>query len=372
MTIIRTAIAAIVSAVAILLTLPVVVIGLPFWIVAFLTRFVHARASSISSRVVPWKEIIEYEPTVGWKPKPNLDVYAYADKVFHLTTDDHGWRGQTTLTDSDIVVFGDSCAFGYGVSDKSFFGELNSKVRIKAIGAGGYNMVHTLIWMRQLSAELNGKLVVWFIYFGNDLYDNLQPSYRHYRSPFVRTVNGTGSWEIVTSHIRPTRWIGSSQRDYYAKLAEICSPTVLSQRACSACEFLIAEGSEICNRAGARLVVMTIPDVTQISASHMQKLTKLARDPDRFDPTLPDTRIAEICDKLSVPVVALKDHLGVEDYKQHDVHWNEKGHKRVAEILSDLHREYTLKQSGMEFRAAPRPADTASTRAAAAGEPYAS
>lgn len=349
MSIVRTVVAAVFCLFGMLLTVPVIVCALPFWIVASLTRFIHACASLFSARIVPWKELIEYEPTVGWKPRANLNAYAHADKVFHLTTDAQGWRGQTTLAESDIVVFGDSCAFGYGVSDKSHFAELNPDVKIKAIGAGGYNMVHATLWMRRLSAELKGKLVVWFIYFGNDLYDNLQPNYRHYRSPFVRTVNGTGSWEVVTSHISSAKWCGNSQRDHYAKLAEICcSPTLLSQRACSACEFLIGQGRDICNQAGAQLLVMTIPDITQISASHMERLAGLAPDRDSFDANLPDTRVKEICGNLGVPLVALKNHLRVEDYKRRDVHWNERGHKDVAEVLHGVFHDYVLREAGRD------------------------
>jgi hypothetical protein len=339
LTIFRGLIAAIFSLFAALLTIPLIILGLPFWIVAFLARFIHARASSFRWQVSSWQHLIEYAPTVGWKPKPNLNAYAYADKVFHLTTDAQGWRGKTTLQESDIVVFGDSYAFGYGVSDKSFFAELSDKVKIKAIGVNGYNMVQALLWMRELSAELNGKLVVWFIYFGNDLYDNLQPNMDHYRTPFVRRVNGTGSWEVVTSHVSPVKWSSNAPFDYYEKLAEICSPTLLSERAFSACEFLISSAHDICARAGAQLVVMTVPDIKQIDPSRTEKLAALAPDPAYFDPGLPDRKIAETCGRLGVPFVTLGDHLDAEDHKEYDPHWNEKGHERVAEILYNLYQK---------------------------------
>jgi hypothetical protein len=341
----RTAIAAIFSLLGVLLALPVVICALPFWTVALLTRLIHEPLRLLlRSTVMSWDQLIEYEPVVGWKPKPNLNVHAHADQVFHLTTDARGWRGKTTLAESDIVVFGDSYAFGYGVSDKSFFAELNPQLKIKSIGAQGYNMVQSLLWMRFLRDELRGKLVVWFIYFGNDLYENLQPNMRQYRMPFVRAVNGRGSWEIVTSHVNSSSWSSNLQRDYYARLAEICTPTFLSQRACSACEFLIREGRDICNQAGAQLLIMTVPDITQISQSHMKKLAALAPDPHRFDPNLPDLNIRAMCRKLGVPFVTLKDHLGVEDHKEHDAHWNERGHKHVADVLNDLYRHYVSKE----------------------------
>lgn len=346
MSIVRTLVAAVFSLFAVLLTIPLLVLGLPLWIVACLTRFTHARVSSFRWQVTSWQHLINYEPIIGWKPKPNLNAYAFADKVFHLTTDAQGWRGKTTLPESDIVVFGDSYAFGYGVSDKSFFAELSTKVKIKAIGVNGYNMVQALLWMRQLSAELDGKLVVWFVYFGNDLYDNLQPNMYHYRTPFVRNVNGTGNWEVVTSHVSPAKWSGHSPVDYYEKLAEICCPTLLSERAFSACEFLISIGRDVCAKAGAQLMVMTVPDITQIDPGRMERLAMLAPDRAYFDPGLPDKKIAETCSRLGVPLVALRDHLGVEDHKEYDAHWNEKGHERVAEILYNLHQKELSEEKG--------------------------
>ena len=340
--IVRTIVAAIFSLLALVLLTPLLVIGLPFWLVGLLTRFVQARVSSIRWQVTSWQHLIEYEPTVGWKPKPNMSAYAYSDKVFHLTTDADGWRGKTTLQESDVVVFGDSYAFGYGVSDGSFFGDLSSKIKIKAIGVNGYSMVQSLLWMQQLSAELDGKIVVWFIYFGNDLYDNLQPNMDRYSMPFVRRANGTGSWEVVTSHINPEKWSCSSTCDYYEKLAEICSPTLLSERAFSACEYLISQGREICSEAGARLIVMSVPDISQLDPSRTQRLAMLAADPANFNPELPDKKIAEACNRLSVPFIPLKNHLRVEDHKENDPHWNEKGHEHVAKILFNVYQKELL------------------------------
>lgn len=339
LSIVRVLLAAIFSLAGVLLTVPVIIVALPFWIVTLLTRFIYARVHPLSSRILPWQQLIEYEPIIGWKPKANLKAYGRSDSVFYLTTDAQGWRGKTSLVESEIVVFGDSYAFGYGVSDNAFFAELDPLVKIKAIGTNGYNMVQPLLWMQRLSADLSGKLVVWFIYFGNDLYENLQPNLGHYRMPFVRNVNGAGRWEIVTSHVNASQWTSNQPRDYYARLAEICSPTVLSRRACAACEFLIGQGRDVCDRAGARLVIMTIPDIAQISESRKAKLAMRAPDPACFDVDLPDTRMREICGSLGVPFITLKDYLKVEHHKEHDAHWNERGHRRVAEVLRSLYRD---------------------------------
>jgi hypothetical protein len=271
------------------------------------------------------------------------------DGVFHIVTDAQGWPGTTSIAESDVVVFGDSYAFGYGVNVEDFFAERHHGVRIKAIGAPAYNMVQEVLLMRQLSPQLAGKLVVWFIFVGNDLHDNLTPNMYHYRMPFVREVNGTGSWEIVTSHVNPVQWpyISARFRDFTLwdrLLADIHSPTFLAQRAYSACEFLIGEGSAICNCAGARLLVMTIPDPLTVSQRGLQRLFSRGADPKSFDPDLPDRKIRKMCSKFGVLFVAGRNYLDARHYKTADPHWNERGHQQVAELLCTLYYGQTLER----------------------------
>ena len=173
--------------------------------------------------------------------------------LFQLKTDSDGWRGKATLHESEIVVFGDSFAAGYGVDERHFFANLHRQPKIKSIGIGGYSMVQELLWMKHLAPQLRGKLVVWFIYHGNDLYDNLSPDLRGYRKPFVRERRQNGDWEIVSSHVSRDQWpvvtrIRLEGQHHLAKLAEICSDTFLAERAYGACAYLIRSGEQICEK----------------------------------------------------------------------------------------------------------------------------
>jgi len=334
--------ALIAAIIGIILAIPVVLMAVPFAAVATLTR---AISRLLEPRVTPWGQLIEFDQTFGWRPKANLNTYHLADDVFHVTTDSDGWTGKTSIAESAVVVFGDSFAWAYGINHEDFFANVSHDLRIKAIGANGYNMVQGLLWMERLSPVIKGKLVVWFVYFGNDLYDNLVPDMCGYRTPFVRQVNGMGDWQVVTSHISPAKWPYTSElstdgRDYIQKLAELCSPTSLSQRAYSACEFLIRNGKNISIQARTRLVVMTIPETTQLTQAGLERLKALAPDRKAFDPDLPDKTIRQICAKLGVPFVALKDHLDAGAYNHRDCHWNRKGHEQVAHILSGIYCEY--------------------------------
>jgi len=156
----RLVLAAISALFGLLLILPVIVAGLPFWTVGVLTR---AIAQLLEPRFASWEELIEFDQRFGWKPTPHLDTYHLADDLFRVTTDAEGWRGKhTTISESQLIVLGDSFAWGYGVDDKNFFAHLNPDLGIKTIGTVGYNMVQELLWLRELSSQLEGKLVVWF------------------------------------------------------------------------------------------------------------------------------------------------------------------------------------------------------------------
>ena len=55
-------------------------------------------------------------------------------------------------------------------------------------------MVQTLLWMERLKDRLAGKLVVWLVFYGNDLMDNLHPNFDRYRTPFVRSRDDGAGW----------------------------------------------------------------------------------------------------------------------------------------------------------------------------------
>ena len=332
----RVIVASIAAFFGMLLTVPVVSTWLLLWLVAYLTR---KGARLFEPPIINYDQLIEFAPTLGWKPKPNLNAHYLTmvnDGVFHTITDSQGWPSAGRLSDSNVVVFGDSYAFGYGVDARAAFWRCGNGVSIKSIGAPGYNMVQELLLMNQLAPQLSGKLVIWFIYFGNDLYDNLLPNNRFYRTPFVRKPPRSNVWEVTTQHVSPSTWPNQSAPQYYEKLAELSCATFLSERAYSACEFLIGEAVKTLRKVNARLMIMTIPDVVQITPDGRLKLAKSAPDIDSFDADLPDKKISEIAAKFGLSVVALKNHLTVHDYKDRDPHWNERGHQRVAEIIDRI------------------------------------
>lgn len=340
MSILRAVYALTATVVALLLAAPILVLALPFWGVALLTR---AIAGALEPRFGTWRDLVVFDPAIGWRPRPNVNGYFLAERgdVFHVITDAEGWTGPGGLADSQMVVFGDSLAFGFGIDGARSYRELNPHLRIKAISAPGYNLVQGLLLMRELGPRLAGKLVVWFVYHGNDLYDNLSPFMGPYRTPFVREAGDGKGWEIVTSHLRPSAWRYSAgrYRDWQRVLASLYGPTYLAQRAYAACSFLLGEARRICDEAGAQLVVCAIPSPFALGTRAVH-LARHSEQPEAFDPDFPDKQIGASCRAHGIPFVAAARHLSLSDYRLPDDHWTGRGHRRVADILRRLHEQY--------------------------------
>ncbi len=334
----RTAVAFAASALGMALLAPILLLAFPFLLVSMCTR---ALARLREPAYLTRDELIEFDPEIGWKPRANVNSHHLTVDLFQISTDSQGWRGRSSLDESDIVVFGDSFAAGYGIDDDGFFANLVSQPPIKPIGIGGYSMVQELLWMQRLAARLRHKLVVWLIYVGNDLYDNLSPELNGYRKPFVREIRGTDAWEICSAHVSFERWpvVQRVRKGHIheAKLAELCSDTFFARRAYGACEFLIQEAQQLCASAGATLAVLTVPDKLLLSQEGHAYLKSLGVNRQNFDPELPDKSLESTCRKLGVTHVAGRQFLDRTCYKPNDCHWNALGHRRVARALVDLY-----------------------------------
>ena len=323
-----------------LVAAPVLLLGLPFWGVAWLTRQV---ARMIEPTVIRWPEVYEFDASLGWRGKAYLDCHVLEerDDVFRVVTDQHGWPGSATVSESQMIVFGDSFAWGYGVNHAATFLRVDPRLSVKGVGAPGYNLVQEVLLMEQMTMQLKGKLVCWLVYVGNDLFDNLSPEMSGYRAPFVRKGRD-GNWEIIASHLGPEKWrtsVGARARGVYPLIPALHSDTFLAERAYEAADFLLAQGARVCQAAGAKLVVISIPSPLALDDAEMGRASRSRSFAKPTDPDLPDRRLGARCSALNVPFVPLKQHLLRSHYKPHDDHWTEAGHRRVAEVLHKLARE---------------------------------
>ena len=173
-------------------------------------------------------------------------------------------------------------------------------------------MVQELLCMQTLAPQLVDKLVVWFVYAGNDIYDNLKPNHLHYRRPFVRKATDGDGWEIFSGHVSTARWPYHSGREineHHEMLGNTYSASFIAERAYSACEFLINTANSELKRVGAKLVVVTVPDILELSDRGTRRLLLYSADPNSFDANYPHRRIRHICNALGVDFISAKDFL---------------------------------------------------------------
>jgi hypothetical protein len=345
----RTTLALLGGVLALAATLVVAVVTLPFWLVSSLTARLSVLLEPAS---VSQGDIIEYDPELGWRVKAHqrCHVRDLAEDPHQVTTDAHGWRGPTGVAEADVVAFGDSFAFGDGIGDDGFFANHGGAVTLKGVGAPGYNMVQGLLLMRRLAPELKGKTVVWLVYLGNDLADNLRPEMDGYRTPFLRQEVDTGRWRIHTDHLGPQPWTFPTRLRAHELFMEIATGAHLGRRAFDAAQHLIGEARDVLDAVGARLVVVSVPDLSRLSQRWMEDAVAARPDLADWDSALPDRELADICHRLAVPFLPLASRLSESDYRDFDVHWNEEGSRKVGAILARLHAdpspEPTEKQSG--------------------------
>ena len=322
---------------ALVLAVPAALVIVPLTVIRRCTAWMAERRSPEVAKGDPF---VQFDPKAGWTPRPDLDTHGLDlnGDFFHFTTDGDGWRGRGKVEDADVVVFGDSFAFGFGIDEKEFYGHLDPEFSIKAVGAPGYNMVQSLQWMHELAPRIAGKTLVWFVYPPNDLEDNIRPSMFHYRTPFVRE-RSDGVWEPVNRHLVEEPWPFPSRKRHFENFVEICSDTDLSRRVFSACGSLIREAAALATSLESGLVVVTVPELSILADRQLRKARSSSGVADSYDPELPDRRIGEMCRALGIPFVALADELGAEDYLENDVHWNGAGHRKVHEVLRRIWRD---------------------------------
>ena len=97
-----------------------------------------------------------------------------ADRVT-VTYDPRGYRNVATLTRADIVLIGDSYVEGAYVSDDEVVsGFLQARLRrpVANLGVAGYGTAQELIVLERDALPFEPRVVIWFFFEGNDLYND--------------------------------------------------------------------------------------------------------------------------------------------------------------------------------------------------------
>jgi hypothetical protein len=96
-------------------------------------------------------------------------------KEISFTTDARGFRNRTERDQADVVLLGDSYVEGWYVSDDDTSAtvlEQRLGRPVSNLGVSGYGTAQQLVVLRRYALAMNPKLVAWFFFEGNDLYDD--------------------------------------------------------------------------------------------------------------------------------------------------------------------------------------------------------
>jgi acetyltransferase AlgX (SGNH hydrolase-like protein) len=122
-----------------------------------------------------------HTPSVRGSARPRSDVEVKwrlpASRVDRITMtyDRRGYRNPTELTRADIVLIGDSYVEGAYVSDDETVSSLLGRALdrpVANLGVAGYGPAQELIVLRRDVMPLEPRIVLWFFFEGNDLYND--------------------------------------------------------------------------------------------------------------------------------------------------------------------------------------------------------
>lgn len=332
----RFLLAFIASVIGIILVIPAVALALPIWLVTLGRKIWNALQPETSE----WEDIIQFDPILGWRVKPNMRVRMKTENTYRLTTGNDGWRGHYNVSESGVVVMGDSFVFGQGTDDADYFAGLTKTSGVKPIGAPGYGTTHYLLLLRTLTSELKGKLVIWFVFTGNDYREAIRPTSYGYHFPFTFYDNETGSYKIRTDNISPKKLPFNFEKGYKTsapELADLYYKNYLSDYAFGAFEYLVKEAKNHCDKNGAKFAIVTIPLWWVFDENMSHKIKRHCSDEKRFSPRYPDERSAEICKRHDITFRAGTDHFIREDFLPSDFHWSRPGNIKAAKIIDELY-----------------------------------
>jgi lysophospholipase L1-like esterase len=122
-------------------------------------------------------------PSTRWSGRQRSDVEtawglpASTSEPITITHDLRGYRNATQLARADIVLIGDSYIEGEYASDDqivSRFLQARLGRSVANLGVAGYGTAQELIVLKRDAMPLQPKIVIWFFFEGNDLYNDHQ------------------------------------------------------------------------------------------------------------------------------------------------------------------------------------------------------
>ncbi len=293
-----------------------------------------------------------------------------------FTTDARGFRNRLTRERADVVLIGDSYVEGWYVSDhETSAAVLEQRLDrpVSNLGVSGFGTLQQLVVLRRYALPQRPKLVVWFFFEGNDLYDDQEfenmlvyledhdigglgaepssgvdwPLLRH--ASFVANTYGLlrrTAHPLIHKALPAHGWYrdqdGVPRRLFYYNYAALPF-TDYEQERFKTTKAAFREGRELARAHGVAVVLVFVPMKFRVYGEWCS-----------FAPNSPcqhwrpwdlPTRFASFCAEESFECVDLSVAMGGAAatgrlfYAPEDSHWNPAGHAFVADqVLSVWNR----------------------------------
>jgi tetratricopeptide (TPR) repeat protein len=220
----------------------------------------------------------EYHPEFGWKPRPNLRKAKLVSRA-PISTNSRGWRGVREFSFQKppgvkrIVLLGDSFTFGEEEEDEHIWSEVLCEALRKweaiNLGVHGYGTDQELLVLREEGVKYQPDIVVVGFFAENVLRNGL--SFRDYAKPrFVLREGRLALTNVpvptpaeVLAEDRPSRpisyaWEWASHRLRGSLESGRAGDADLALQQLTLA--LLREIRSVCERCGAKLLVVIIPN----------------------------------------------------------------------------------------------------------------
>jgi SGNH hydrolase-like domain, acetyltransferase AlgX len=310
-----------------------------------------------------WSGRPRSDMAVAW----NLPIRAPRQQSF--TTDARGFRNRRDLDHADIALVGDSFVEGaYVADDETCAADLERRtgLSVENLGQSGYGTLQELKVVEKVALPLRPRMLLWFFFEGNDLYDDQsyenglaylrthgtfaaasrwRPEWRHFREASF-TVTGFRLLRRIADPLLPNAppsfgWFDRSnahtQLFFYADAALHWSDFERQRFEKTKAAFL--RGRALCAAQGIHMVIVFIPTKFRVYG-----------DLCRFPPESPclswhvwrlADELTDFCRRQRIAFFDLTDAMqraaasGDVLYAPEDSHWSAEGHRFVAGLLAE-------------------------------------
>lgn len=296
-----------------------------------------------------------------------------------FTTDAQGFRNRRSYPRADVVLLGDSYVEGWYVSDEETAAvvlEQRLGRPVSNLGVSGFGTLQELAVLRRYGLPLRPKLVAWFFFEGNDLYDDqefenaliyLQAHGRYDTDPaqparfdwprFQRASFMRNAYRLVrrTTHplvrqaLPPHGWYrdrtGAMHRLFYHNYAAL-PLTDYERERFDTTATAFREGVALARERGVTVTLFFVPMKFRVYGG----FCTFASDSPcrRWQPWELPTRFSALCAQEDLDCVDLSGPMrgaaeaGQLLYAPDDSHWNAAGHAFVAEHVLAVWRRLGL------------------------------